>query len=508
MTNTTKYLRKEIINMKKVLKKFLVAALVLSLTLSGTLTAFGADDAKGIKVQYNGKDITFTNASPKIIDGKTMVPFREIFETMGAVVTYDSKTKTILAKTEDKEFSFAIGGTDITIIENGTKLIKKMDVVPFVDKNSSSTYIPVRFIAESMGCGVGWDSTEKTVIIIDPATLSANADEDFSIISKLLTTDLDLEKAYETTGQFDVDVTTYEDKEAAYALPGMNFSVTGKMSGVQQKSDADLIMSLVVNADKMLSTLSAEEKAQIQPILDMFKNTSMKIKMDGKTGVTYMNSDLFAALDPTLDKNTWYKMNVFEAYDDMGIDIRSMMDMDYSDVSISEILQETLTTIEYSDVATYQDMKTAYTFLKYLIGDDAFKTKTAGTFKTYTLDLNQASVIAALAKTALAEGISVDSLDMVELKDLLNDNDFSASFIIKDKGESLYSYDVKGTCSTEELNFAFNMSGDQKNTKVGMTMDQKDLMKMIMNVESHISETSKVPDLELPADAKVVDFPM
>jgi len=68
--------------MKKTMKKLFTAVLVVTLILSGTLTAFGAD-TNGIQVQYNGNDIALKDAA-KIVDGRVMVPFRQLLESMGA----------------------------------------------------------------------------------------------------------------------------------------------------------------------------------------------------------------------------------------------------------------------------------------------------------------------------------------------------------------------------------------------------------------------------------------
>jgi len=463
--------------MKLFMKKFLAVTLTVTLILSGTVTAFGAD-SNAIKVQFNGEAITFAGTA-KIVDGKVMVPFRQTLESMGADVSYDLKTNSMKVKTADKEVPFKVGGDDL---------------------------VSVRFIAESLGYSIGWDAVNKTVVIIDPATLFANADADFSIISKLMKSDLDLEKAYETTGQFDMDITTYADPQSI--MPGMDFSVSGKMSGIQQKSNADLVMSLAFQFDKMLSKLTAEEKTQMEPLLNMFKNANMKIKMDGETGITYMNSSLFSAIDPTVGANTWYKMNVYDTYEEMGIDLKSISNMSYSDVKLSEMLTASFSSMEYADTATYQDMKTTYTFLKNLIGDGAFTRKTTGSYVTYTLNMTRGSVLAALTKTALAVGISNDTMDLTEIGELLNTSKIGANIMIKEKAGSLYEYGLKGSCSLEDVNFSFDMTGDQKNAEGQITIDQKDLVKMMIEVESHITETSTAPDLSLPTDAVVVDYPM
>lgn len=493
--------------MNKIVKKVFSITLIITLilTYSGSITAFAAD-SKEIKVQYNGENIKFTDAAVKVVDGRTVVPFRQILETMGAAVTFDTKSKMITAKTKDKEISCTVGSKNITINENGKKVTKQMDTAPFVDKKSNCTYVSVRFIAESMGYSVGWDEAEKTAIIINPADIYANVDKDFSIVSKLLKTDLDLEKTYETNGKFSCDVVTKNAPNTTDSA--MNFSVNGEMNGVQQKLNADLTMKFTVNMDKMLTTLSAEQKAAFQPMLEMLKNADMNVKMNGETGNTYMQSNLFSVLNPTADKNTWYKMNVFDQYDAMGIDLKSIMSHQSTRMNLSDLMK-VMSSVEYSDVSAYKDMKTSYTFLKYLIGDDAFTTKTSGDINTYTLDINQTAIMAALAKTAVAEGVTNDAIDLKELETFLKESKLSANLTIQDKGGSLYGYSIKGSGSIEKKgSFAMNITGDQKNAVIDMTLDMEELMKMAIKAESHISETTKKLNVEIPAGAKVVEMPL
>ena len=110
--------------MKKTLARVLALTLVLTLILASAVTAVAAEKP-GIQVQYNGKNIAFTDAVPKIVDGRTMVPFRQILETMGAEVSYDNATKTVTAKTDEMELKFAVGSKDINVIQNGTTIVKK-----------------------------------------------------------------------------------------------------------------------------------------------------------------------------------------------------------------------------------------------------------------------------------------------------------------------------------------------------------------------------------------------
>jgi hypothetical protein len=240
----------------------------------------------------------------------------------------------------------------------------------------------------------------------------------------------------------------------------------------------------------------------------MFKNASMKIKMNGETGETYMNSSMFAAMDPTVDQNTWYKMNVYDTYEAMGIDLKSLTGMSTSGVKLSDLLTASMSASGTMDIATYEDTKTTYQFLKNLIGDDAFTKKTSGSETAYTLSLSKASIVAAIAKTALEEGVTVDKLDLSETADMMNSGTVDANIVIKEKDGSLSGYDLRANCAYEDFTCSFDLVGDQMNAKVNMSFEQKDVIKVTGAVESHASVTSKVPDLSLPADAKIVDYPM
>ena len=323
--------------------------LVLTLILASAVTAVAAEKP-GIQVQYNGKNITFTDAVPKIVDGRTMVPFRQILETMGAEVSYDKATKTVTAKTDEMELKFAVGSKDINVIQNGKTTVKKTDVAPFIDKGTGRTLVGARFMAEALGNTVGWDAANKTAVIMDLKDIFANADQDFSILALMMSTNLDMEKAYETTGSFTGDIHISVPGAATPVSMGMS----GKISGVQQKTDVDMVMTYAMDMSDMLSAMTPEEKAQMAPMLEMFNNISMKIKMDGESGDMYMNSALFATMDPSFTADTWMKMNLYDTYDALGIDMRPLMEMASSKVSMSELLPVMFMSMGTADIDPYK----------------------------------------------------------------------------------------------------------------------------------------------------------
>lgn len=108
-------------------------------------------------VMFNGEYIEFTDAKPVNINGRIMVPFRAIFETMGAAVNYDNRTKEITAELDGKTVSFKAGSSELAVTSGGKTEKINMDTVPFTDAYTKRTYVPSRFAGGSVRlfCGLG-----------------------------------------------------------------------------------------------------------------------------------------------------------------------------------------------------------------------------------------------------------------------------------------------------------------------------------------------------------------
>lgn len=57
---------------------------------------------------------------------------------------------------------------DTVAVEINDQAVNFPDQKPYVDKITSRTYVPIRFVAESLGANVGWDKETKTVSIQKP----------------------------------------------------------------------------------------------------------------------------------------------------------------------------------------------------------------------------------------------------------------------------------------------------------------------------------------------------
>ncbi|MBE7053618.1 MAG: hypothetical protein E7391_05010 [Ruminococcaceae bacterium] len=135
-----------------------IISLVLCLVMLVSCFSFSAFAQDEISIIINGKKLTM-DQNPVIIDGRTLVPVRAIFEGLGAQVEWDDSVKTAIGKRDGKEIKIQINNTVAKV--NGADIT--LDVP--AQLINSRTMVPVRFISEALGEKVDWDGNTKTVII-------------------------------------------------------------------------------------------------------------------------------------------------------------------------------------------------------------------------------------------------------------------------------------------------------------------------------------------------------
>ena len=118
-----------------------------------------------IKLTIDSKEIVKNGVASEldvpaqIINSRTMVPLRAIFEALGATVEWNDATRTVTSEKDGTTVKLTIGEANIYV--NGQA--KALDVpAQIVD---SRTLVPARAVAEAYGCNVGWDNDTRTVTI-------------------------------------------------------------------------------------------------------------------------------------------------------------------------------------------------------------------------------------------------------------------------------------------------------------------------------------------------------
>lgn len=144
-------------------KKIISLLLALTLVL-GFASAVNAEDI--ITVTLDGTVLTF-DQNPVIIDGRTLVPLRGIFEAMGATVDWNEETRCVTATKGETTVLLTIG--DNTIYRNGEAVA--LDVPAQIV--NSRTLVPARAVSESFGARVDWNGETRNVIISTDEVLNA-----------------------------------------------------------------------------------------------------------------------------------------------------------------------------------------------------------------------------------------------------------------------------------------------------------------------------------------------
>ena len=116
----------------------------------------GGDD--NIYVVVNGNLVEF-DVPPVLVNDRTMVPMRAIFEALDAVVEYDADTLLITATSGEDVITHTIG--ENTMFVNGAA--NEMDVVSF--EQDGRTLVPARFVADALGANVIWVEELNMVFI-------------------------------------------------------------------------------------------------------------------------------------------------------------------------------------------------------------------------------------------------------------------------------------------------------------------------------------------------------
>ncbi len=140
------------------MKKLISVLAALGLTMVN-VTALAQD----VTVLHNGTPLEF-DVAPFIEEDRTMVPMRAIFEAVGASVTWDGDTRTVVSAYkvgEEQNFVILQIGNSTAFV--GSESVELDAPARIVDDR---TFVPLRFVMESLGHEVTWDAQTYTVNIV------------------------------------------------------------------------------------------------------------------------------------------------------------------------------------------------------------------------------------------------------------------------------------------------------------------------------------------------------
>lgn len=129
--------------------------------VSFSLTRY-PDNISGIGLMVNNRFLTL-DVAPRIVDSRTLVPLRGIFEEIGATVTWEQETRTATMTRGDSVVTVTIGSKTATV--GGASVTLDVPAQLSAASGNARTLVPVRFIAEALGADVGWLNSPQTVVI-------------------------------------------------------------------------------------------------------------------------------------------------------------------------------------------------------------------------------------------------------------------------------------------------------------------------------------------------------
>ena len=160
------------------LKKLVVLFIMFALVIGTVGPVIPARAAAPIQMVLNGKALV-SDVAPVIQNGRTLVPFRTIFEALGASVEWDEKTNTVFGAKGPSFVTLNLGSTKAWMTGKEVKL----DVAPVA--MSGRTMVPLRFVAESLGAEVVWVEATKTVqitYVADPPKAAQTKAADYNTV--------------------------------------------------------------------------------------------------------------------------------------------------------------------------------------------------------------------------------------------------------------------------------------------------------------------------------------
>lgn len=143
------------------MKKRICIMLALTMLLSGVGGVVSAETetySEAIKVVLNGAAVQF-DVPPILVEDRTQVPMRQIFEMLDYEVSWDEENQCATAVKEDATVRVDVAAGQIYLGNSTMQLNLPVQVV------DGRTMVPLRFIAYAIHCDVLWDGSCNTVYL-------------------------------------------------------------------------------------------------------------------------------------------------------------------------------------------------------------------------------------------------------------------------------------------------------------------------------------------------------
>jgi hypothetical protein len=192
--------------MKTNISKTAVKSGALTVAL-GAAFASAASAQPAPQVYLNGAPLR-TEIAPIQQNGRTLVPMRDIFESLGATVNYNSLNRSIAAQKGTTVVRLAMGTRNATV----NNVPVWLEVAP--QTYYGRTLVPLRFVSEALGANVAFNPGTRIVSINASGAMAGGGTQVAGI------------RQISIPAQSVIPVTLDEDISSATAVRGQRFTAT------------------------------------------------------------------------------------------------------------------------------------------------------------------------------------------------------------------------------------------------------------------------------------------
>ncbi len=284
------------------MKKKLIAVLLCVCLLMMPVTAF-AEPIEPVGVQINGIDVYFAESTDDA--------WAELFRYVSDKPVLICDDRAYLSA----DFLLpALGDEDMDAVKEQLKDVSFME--------EDTLYVPVRLVAEALDIEVGWDSANRTIIILDKENYLEQLSGEFTLLErygKEGTLVPGSNMKVEGTLHFALNMTTY-DNETGEAAQNLPVTVTVDTSALSSGTKANLNAAISLEIEDFLAAMAQAEDANLDMamMLQYFQQFHVAYILDLEQGNLYLKSELFMLMGG--DADTWYSIYLEDLVEDADYD--------------------------------------------------------------------------------------------------------------------------------------------------------------------------------------------
>jgi len=110
------------------------------------------------------------DTAPMISEGRTLLPIRYVATPLGAIVSWDQAQQMVTVTLGSKTIQLVIGQGSATVNGATVPIDPANPDVTAVIIPPGRTMLPMRFVAENLGCQVNWNAAQQIVTVTYPST--------------------------------------------------------------------------------------------------------------------------------------------------------------------------------------------------------------------------------------------------------------------------------------------------------------------------------------------------